>query len=129
MIYLAQPYSSPDPLIKHQRYIEAMKVTSAILISGQTIYSPIVHCHPMASYLIMPTDHNFWLYHDKEILKHCDSMAILFLDGWEQSRGLKEEIEFARENSIDFFEIDYVHSTRVLFSNIHPGNILKQFTI
>lgn len=53
--------------------------------------------------------HSFWLEHDLAILARCDKMIVLQLDGWEDSVGLKAEIDFAtgRNIPIEFMEFSW----------------------
>lgn len=59
MIYLASPYSDPDPAVREQRYEAACAATVAMLRAGHVVFSPIVHSHPLVAYGL-PTDWAFW---------------------------------------------------------------------
>ena len=96
MIYLASPYSHPDPAIREQRYHAACRATAALLRIGHTVFSPIVHSHPLAS-LGLPTDWKFWARFDRDHLERCDEVWVLTLDGWRESVGVREEIRIARQ--------------------------------
>ena len=96
MIYLASPYSNPDPTIQHQRF-EAVCQASAILMQrGFFIFSPICYSHPIAQFGL-PTDWAFWEKYDKKFLSMCDEMWVLMLDGWKTSKGVNSEITIARK--------------------------------
>ncbi|HZZ80637.1 MAG TPA: DUF1937 family protein [Gemmataceae bacterium] len=95
MIYLASPYSHPDPAIRQQRFRAACVVAAALLRAGHTAFSPIVHGHPLIEHGL-PTDWQFWEHWGREMLVRCDGVAVLQLDGWIDSVGVQAEIALAR---------------------------------
>ena len=96
MIYLASPYSHPDPVVRDRRYLAACRAAVDLLKTGETVFSPVVQGHAL-SRLGLPTDWQFWERHDREHLRLCDEVAVLALDGWRDSIGVRAEIEIARE--------------------------------
>ena len=96
MIYLASPYSHPDPAIRKLRFRAACKAAAALIRAGATVYSPIVHSHPLEAYGL-PTDWKFWERIDREHLARCDDVVVLKLAGWDRSIGVQAEIAIARE--------------------------------
>jgi hypothetical protein len=104
MIYLASPYSHPDPAVRQQRYASACQATAALLRQGCMVVSPIVNSHPLVAHGL-PADWSFWQRYDQEIMTHCDGLAVLTLDGWQESCGVQAEIDLAAELGIP---IDYL---------------------
>ena len=96
MIYLASPYSHPDPAIRHERFRAACRAAAGLMRSGRTVFSPIVHCHPLVEFGL-PSDWAFWQRCDLEHLKRCDEVIVLTLEGWEASVGVQAEIQIATE--------------------------------
>jgi hypothetical protein len=96
MIYLATPYSHPDPLVREQRFRDACRAAAALLRSGQAVFSPIAHSHPLVVYGL-PSDWAFWWHFDRELLARCDEVVVLMLDGWHESVGVREEVRLAQE--------------------------------
>jgi hypothetical protein len=94
MIYLASPYSHPDPLVRETRFDAACRATAALIRAGQVVFSPIVHGHPLVRFGL-PTDWAFWQRHDQELLRRCDEVIVLRSDGWDESEGVRAEIELA----------------------------------
>lgn len=105
MIYLASPYSSPDPLIMKTRFLLAEQCTAELLKRKIWVYSPIVHCHELAHKYDLPKDHEYWLAYNFAMLRRCESLAILTIPGWRESKGVAEEIKFAELAGIG---IDYI---------------------
>lgn len=103
MKYLAIPYTDPDPEIMRLRFEIANRTAAELMKRGLLIYSPISHSHPIAQYGL-PTDWEYWQHYDKEILSICDELIIVMADGWEESKGIKEEtaIAFKRNMVISY---------------------------
>jgi nucleoside 2-deoxyribosyltransferase len=95
MVYLASPYSHPDPAVREQRFQAVCRAVAALLRAGHVVFSPIVHCHALVPHGL-PTDWAFWQRVDREHLERCDEVVVLMLDGWEVSEGVQAEIGVAR---------------------------------
>lgn len=100
MIYLASPYYHPDPLIMKTRYLLAKQATVGLLSQDIWVYSPIVHNHPLE----MIREHEFWMRYDLDMLRRCDSLLVLDIPGWKESKGVGIEIDIAKQlgMGIDF---------------------------
>lgn len=96
MIYLASPYSHPDPAIRERRFRDACRAAVVLLRAGNAVFSPIAHSHPLVEHGL-PTEWSFWERIDREHLGRCDEVVVLMLDGWEESVGVRGEIRIARE--------------------------------
>lgn len=98
MIYLASPYSHPEPDVMECRYEVVMRITARLIVDAKLIvYSPIVHCHVMAIKHQLPKDAEFWKVYNLGVLQKCDSLWVAKLSGWEQSKGVLWEIEQASQ--------------------------------
>lgn len=106
-IYLASPYSDKSYLVRHQRYIHVSEVTAQLLRQGLHVYSPIVHCHEIAKRFSLPKDFSFWEAYNYAMLEQAASLYILELEGWEKSRGVRGEIQFARKHNISITQLPY----------------------
>ena len=96
MIYLASPYSHPNVNIREARYRSVCRATAMLLEAGHSVFSPIVHGHPLAEYGL-PTDWAFWQRYDRDHLTRCDELVVLTLDGWRESIGVTAEVALAVE--------------------------------
>ena len=94
MIYLASPYTHVDAAVRESRFDAACLATSALMRAGLSVYSPIVHSHPLVRYGL-PIEWEFWQAHDCEHLRRCNKVMVLTLDGWKASRGVRAEIALA----------------------------------
>ena len=96
MIYLASPYSHPDPKVREARWREACRTAAFLMKGGQFVFSPIAHTHPIAEFGL-PGGWEFWERFDREMLSACDELQVLMLDGWRESKGVSAEIRIAQE--------------------------------
>lgn len=98
LIYLAAPYTHDDTKVRLSRVSKVKKATVKLFNSGFTVFSPISYTHQFEK-LIAPRlrTHGFWMRQDIAVLRHCNVVAVLTLDGWELSRGVAEEIQLAKE--------------------------------
>ena len=96
VIYLAAPYSHPDPAVREERYRQTCWHAVRLMREGRLVYSPIVHSHPLAQ-LGLPGDWPFWAEHNREMLGASSRLVVLALDGWQESQGVAAEVEIARE--------------------------------
>jgi hypothetical protein len=96
MIYLASPYSHPDPVVREKRFRMACRITARLVHAGRVVLSPVVHGHPLVGFGL-PTDWSFWQRIDRAYLARCDEVMVLVQDGWELSAGVRSELVYARE--------------------------------
>lgn len=99
--YLATPYTHTNPAVVQARVDETMRYAHALLAAGITVFSPILHCHHLALSHAMPTDAQFWWNYNKRHLEIFRRVIACQIDGWQQSRGMKMEIDWAQANGVD----------------------------
>jgi len=80
VIYLACPYSHPDPAVRERHFHEACRTVATLLRSGRAVYSPVVHDHPLVS-LGLPTGWEFRATFDRDHPLRCDRVILLTLEG------------------------------------------------
>ena len=107
MIYLASPYSDPDPSIMEYRYKAALHATGRMMQSGLHVFSPIVHCHPIIKVFNLSGDWAYWGKYDTELLKMCTELRVLKLPGWKKSKGVQAEIKIAKKLGLKISFINY----------------------
>lgn len=94
MIYLASPFSHPDKDVEHRRFVYAKAATRALLAKGHHVLSPIAYCYQFRDEL--PDSSAAWRPFNFEMIDGCSELWVLMIDGWEQSAGVAEEIEYAK---------------------------------
>lgn len=105
MLYIASPYSHPEAAVRNARYLAAFKYTTQCLHQGLIAFSPIVYGHQFALLENMPTDHIWWLEFNEHMLAASTEIHLLKLDGWQMSRGVAHELNFADRHGIPVKEI------------------------
>ena len=95
-IYLACPYSHPDPAVREARFESANRAAARLMMQGHTVFSPISMTHPIAESASLPGDWGFWAAQDLPFIEWCDRMMVLQLDGWKESAGVADETAIAR---------------------------------
>ena len=99
-IYLASPYTHPDKDVVLQR-VEDTKQYFAYAVGKleQVVFSPILQCHETAIAWGLPTDMMFWQRYNCHFMQACDAIHVLTLPGWEESKGVKFELDWAAWHS------------------------------
>ena len=97
MIYLATPYSHPDPEVMEQRFQQACKVAGKLMGQGHIVFSPIAHTHPIAVEGNLDRGWGFWGKFDYEFVSFSEEVWVVKMDGWDTSRGVAAEIKLATE--------------------------------
>lgn len=104
MIYLASPYSDPDPSIRQRRYDEIVEAVAAMTSAGHGIYSPILHFHIPSVRHKLPGDFEFWQRINLDMIDRADRFWVFKQKGWKESAGVTAEIAYAQSQ----FEVEYV---------------------
>jgi len=50
LIYLASPFSHPDPAVREQRFEAACRAAADLIRQGKSIFSPIAHSYGICRY-------------------------------------------------------------------------------
>jgi hypothetical protein len=106
MIYLASPYSHPDPLIMKTRFLLAEQCCAGLLRNRQWVYSPIVHCHELSQKFSLPTDFTYWRDYNFNLLRHATAVFVLDIKGWNESKGVMAELDMARQLDISHWFVN-----------------------
>jgi nucleoside 2-deoxyribosyltransferase len=99
LIYLASPYSHPDPVVVLERFHEVCRWSAALLADNINVISPIAHSHPISvasEGILDPLNWEVWQKLDFTILDRCDQLWLCNMDGWRNSVGCKAEVQRAR---------------------------------
>jgi len=122
MIYLASPYSHPSAEVVFDRLAKTEQALGALLLNREHVYSPIIHFHNVATNYQLPTDAEYWRELNESMIRRMNSVYVLQIEGWIESRGVTMEIEFA--NSIDL-PLFYIHPRTGYQKSISPWIFTK----
>ena len=106
LVYLATPYSHPDPAVREARFVTVNRVAARLMASGILIFSPISHTHPICLAGELPSGWQFWQAYDRAALAASERLIVLRQQGWEDSIGVTGEVEIAREFGLHVAYID-----------------------
>lgn len=113
MFYLAQPYSHEKQIIRDSRAMWGMAAAASLLRRGYHVYAPIVHWHEAAKFYKLPTDFEFWQYHNLHMLELASDFGMLLLDGWKESTGLMSELQRAVDFQKRIFRVLIREETKI----------------
>ena len=113
LAYLATPYSKYEAGLD-AAFVDASKLSARLMPTGVKIYSPIVHCHPMAIHGgLNPLDHALWLPFDEVMMAKADILIVAHMQGWEESYGIAHEIAVFTRAQKPIFDLDIQTLTMV----------------
>ncbi|MRH91273.1 DUF1937 family protein [Nocardia sp. SYP-A9097] len=95
-IFLACPYSNSDPAIVYVRFLQCNEVAATIVRSGHAVFSQVSMSHPINEALGEESAvvGKLWAPIDAVFMEMMDELIVLDVPGWDQSSGIKREIEF-----------------------------------
>lgn len=96
LIYLATPYNSPNTAVRQRRFEQAVYAAAQLMRAGIHLFCPIAHTHPIAEAGDLPKGWDYWGEYDRLMLSACQELWVLLMPGWQESQGIKREIEIAR---------------------------------
>jgi hypothetical protein len=97
VIYLACPYTDPDPAIRKARFDVATAVAAELIRAGHIVYSPITMTHPIDVVLAGASNtlgSDYWVAFDEAFMEMCSGMIVIRLEGWQRSNGIRREIAY-----------------------------------
>lgn len=108
MLYIASPYSGTVNE-QHQRFEAVREYTVKLIRVGHVAFSPIVYAHQIAHDYELGTDAKTWQSFNEDMIRICERMHVLKLEGWRLSKGVTAEIELAQRLGLEIDYISVVH--------------------
>lgn len=103
--YLASPYSHPNPVVRWVRYVRVCVKAGRLMQQGEHIFCPLAHSVTIGRRLGIEDDWEFWMEQDFTMLANASKMKVWMIDGWDISKGINREINFAKDLGIP---IEYI---------------------
>ena len=100
LIYLASPYNHPDKAIMDSNFDIVTAKAAELVAQGYVVFSPITYGHTLVQYRQMTTNQEFWMGFCLTFLEKSEELYVYMMPGWDKSKGVAEEIEFAKNNNI-----------------------------
>jgi hypothetical protein len=109
IVYLACPYTHPSSQLRERRFLAATNAAARLINQGHVVFSPITMTHPIDLVLAgkdstLGTD--FWVRFDEAFMGVCSEMAILRIEGWQESAGILREREFFEKRGRPIWFLD-----------------------
>lgn len=116
--YLAIPYSGKSQVqaenaqIQEYRWLIANHFYNRLFLEKVWTMNPIGMTHQMVTYpqnVVIPKVYNNWESYeeyDKALLRICQFLIVIKIDGWRESTGVQGEIKFADAEKIPVYEIE-----------------------
>lgn len=102
LVYLAAPFSHPDPEVSWHRLHTVSGYAAHLLDRGILAISPLSHGAQLDSPGIPDS---VWYELGLRILEGCDQLWLLALNGWDDSGGVRLELERARQLDIPVYVV------------------------
>lgn len=91
-LYLISPYHDDNLGVMELRYQHAITAAGQLIAKNYLVFSPIVHCHPIAKEFNLPRDRSFWDEYDDSFIEWADIGYVLCITGWDVSDGVAKDI-------------------------------------
>ena len=126
LVYLASPYTPHHGESVEDRVEKVTKIAARLMENGMEVFCPIAHSHAIAEHLpdALRYDHEFWMKQDLPVLDKCDMLIIAQLEGWKESKGVKEEFEFATKKGLPIGMLDPVAFMEAPIQKIEKSRII-----
>ena len=99
-IYIASPYNHPDQAVMQKRHDEVCAYAGMMISRGWCIFSPIAHNVAVLKASDIKPGWQNWQRFDLDMLERAEQLYVFMLDGWQQSKGVRGEMKFAKSNNI-----------------------------
>lgn len=109
MKFISSPYG--NSLNKEQRMIAISNYSANQLKSNIHVICPMTLGIALAKNSLLPENSVWWISWTLDLLSRCDEMDVLCFSGWENSIGVKAEINFALSKKIP---INYINIEELL---------------
>jgi hypothetical protein len=100
-------------------------VAADLISAGRIVFSPLTMTHPID---LLLAEHDstlgsdYWVKFDEAFMDFCSEIAVLMLDGWEQSSGIARELRYFRDKGRPVHWLPYDASKQsVLLTNVEFG--------
>jgi hypothetical protein len=107
LIFISSPYSHLDPNVIEKNFQDVTELVAFLTSQGITAISPITYGHTLLNYMNSDNDWDTWKDFCLTFLSKSTELWVYKMPGWNRSRGVAEEIEYAVKNNLHIKYIDY----------------------
>lgn len=120
LAYLTSPFNNYHTG-SEQAHIDICIIAGHLIEAGVMLYCPIAHSYPISIHTgIELHNYELWMPLDKMMLDRCDTLIVAHMLGWQNSRGIKEEIDYFIESKKPIFDLSI--KTLCMVRRKDPGN-------
>lgn len=107
MVYVATPYSRYKYGLGCAAYDACRHAEYLVRELGLSAWSPIVHGHQLSLWdKLPPRDHLLWMKINAPLMEASASCVVVKLEGWQDSRGIAEEVAYFQAAGKPVVEMD-----------------------
>ena len=106
LTYLAAPYRHPSDSVMEARLEAVTRVAAGLTDATLRIFCPLTYANALLSKGFAWKTDAWWYEYDIGWLAHCAALVVLELPGWEESEGVRLEIEVANGLDIPISYLD-----------------------
>lgn len=99
VVFVAAPYFDLDKKIIEQRVHLVSRYCTHLLSKKICVLSPIVFGSTILEHFVLPNDFSYWDNISYQYIDLSTEVHILMLNGWSHSRGIKNEMIYAKQNN------------------------------
>ncbi|MBI2790930.1 MAG: DUF1937 family protein [Gammaproteobacteria bacterium] len=96
LIYLACPYSHPDSRMVQLRYAVSAQVACQLVKEGLMIFAASMHNALLATMAGISDQFADWKEYNHLMIERSDKLMVITMEGWEQSKGVQDQIQYAK---------------------------------
>ena len=137
LVYLSNPYTHEECLVREVRFLEVIKATAWLFNNLRlNIFSPIIITHPILVRYTMPVEWEFWAEYDTAVIAACAELWVLCTPGWTNSMGVHAERKIALDmgrrvrymipcanGEKPYIITDVEPSEQELYGKVEPGRL------
>src|SRR5678809_1377923 len=119
LIYVASPFSHKSLKVEWERFYKVCEFAYGLIEHGHNVFCPIAHSVSIEDGGEEYLGHDTWMKLDKAQLKDAAVLVVYTLPGWEESRGVREESQFAEENNIPIVYFGPGNPIEIVISDLY----------
>lgn len=124
LIYVASPYSAPTKEGMFEKFEKVTEFTGLMVQRGHVAISLVTYAKTIMDYQDLPDTFEFWETLSLTVLRKCDRLLVLKLEGWETSKGVTAEIGEAERLGMP---VSYMDEPVVMFSKKRLAAYYEKF--
>ena len=107
MIFLSAPYTHDNKVVVQERMKTIEEIIINLILLKIDAISVLQYGHTLVEkYPNLPINWDYWKDYCFSFIDRSDIFCVIMLDGWQESVGVKEELEYAKSKNIKIIYFD-----------------------